>query len=388
MKIFFRYLFVRMTQLFLVCLAACVVIWIMVDLYGNMDDFLEHKAGLAKILYFYVLVIPKMLVQVLPATILISTLFTLINLNRRSELVALQAGGMAPIWIFSPFFLFTAIWVALLAYDMNGPSATAEVARERLLLQVKGQKAGREVFNLLQYVDNVNQRTWYFQALDTGRNKGTGVTILQRNVDGHDLEQYIANEASWNGEFWRLSGGVVKFSYGVNGQTLPEKRYEEIDLPNVTTTPKQLSLIISQPEQLTVSQLSQYIESSTQGPEAVAAYRTQWWDRVLFPFSLFIMTLYALLNGMSTERRGNVGVASVTVIVVFFLFMIILGTFEAAGKNYRLSPFLAVFIPELIFGLIGLHLLARANGWWWQLAEFWKHWNDQDRADHGEDALR
>ena len=41
MRIFFRYLFIRLLVPFMICIFGCTVIWIMVDLYGNMDDFLE-----------------------------------------------------------------------------------------------------------------------------------------------------------------------------------------------------------------------------------------------------------------------------------------------------------------------------------------------------------
>src|ERR1700677_1494746 len=123
MKIFFRYLFMRLFQVFALVLAAMTLIWIMVDLYGNIDDFLEHKVNFLLILRFYIWNIPKMLVLVLPAALLFSMLFTLLSLNRRSELVALQSGGMAPLVMFSPFFLFALICVVVLSYDMSGPAA-------------------------------------------------------------------------------------------------------------------------------------------------------------------------------------------------------------------------------------------------------------------------
>ena len=44
MKIYFRYLFIRLLIPFVVCLFAGAVIWIMADLYGNIYDFIEHKA--------------------------------------------------------------------------------------------------------------------------------------------------------------------------------------------------------------------------------------------------------------------------------------------------------------------------------------------------------
>lgn len=379
MKIFFRYLFLRILQVFFICLAACTILWVMADLYGNMEDFLDHKATLGLVLRFYSLQIPKMLVQVLPAAILISALITLLNLNRRSELVSLQAGGMAPLLIFSPFFVFAALGMIVLAADLFAPSATAEVTRERLLKQVKGQDSGKNVFINLPYVDRINYRVWFFQRLDANQGEASGVELLFRDAKGHDLKKYIASGAKWTGSFWRFSG-VKELDYGIDNLFQFEKSYEEIDLPDITTPPKQFSLIISQPDQLTVSQLSQYIKTSTTTEDHLAAYRTEWWYRILYPLSLPVLLLFALMQGARSDRHGAV-TGVVVAIIVFVAFTMSMNVFLAAGKYNHMSPFVAVIITPLIFGLIGLYLLAITNGWWWQLREFWKEWQADERKD-------
>lgn len=372
MKIFFRYLFLRLAQTFFICLTACTVIWIMADLYGNMDDFLEHKVHFLLIVRFYSLQIPKMLVQVLPAAILFSTLFTLLNLNRRSELVALQAGGMAPLWMFSPFFLFAFLWTLILAYDLSGPAAQAEVTRERLLKQVKGQSSGRNVFVSLQYVDSVNHLVWTFERLDIGTGKAKNMTILQRDARGHEMVGYFAQDGLWNGEFWRLKN-LKKVVYAVDGGILEQKLYSELDLPDMTTPPRQLSLIVSQPDELTFGQLSQYISTSSQSKESLAKYQTEWWYRLFYPLSVFALVLFSLIQGARSDRRSamaGVGVA----IVVLLAFTMTMSVFMAMGRSDRLPPFIAAMATQAIFGAVGLHLLATTNGWWYQLREWWEKW--------------
>jgi lipopolysaccharide export system permease protein len=388
MKIYFRYLFVRLFIPFAICLCACTLIWVMADLYGNLDDFLEHKINVLVILRFYSLQLPSMLVQVLPAALLFSTLWTLLNLNRRCELVAFQSGGMAPIWLFSPFFVFALIWVVVLAFDLNWPAAKAEVIRERLLLQVKGQNAKSNVFVNLPYIDSVNRRIWFFQSLDINQDKAKGVEILQRDANGHDMVKYFARTGEWTtGGFWRLTG-VRKIVFGVTGAVQDQKTYEELDLPDITTPPKQLSLIVSQPDQLTVAQLSQYIATSTATPEHLAGYRTEWWYRVLYPFSLIVLMLFALLQGTRTDRRTAVA-GVFAVILVLLAYIMVMNVFMAAGRFNRLPPFVAVIATEVIFGAVGLHLLALSNGWWWQLLEVGKRWRAQwaegGRGDLGEE---
>jgi len=380
MKIYFRYLFIRLLVPFTVCLFAGTVIWIMVDLYGNIYDFLDHKAPFRLVVWYYLLAIPSMLVQVLPATILVASLWTLLSLNRRSELVAFQSGGMSPIWLFIPFFLFAAVWMAVLGYDLSGPATESQVKRDQLLQQVKGQ-GSRDIQNL-PYVDNTNRRIWFFQSLDTGHNKAKDMEILFQDAQGHDMEKYFAHEASWTNGFWKLTG-VREIIYGTEDTV---KDFAEVDLPEVTTPPKQLSLVVSQAEQLTLPQLSQYIATSTSSQEHLAGFRTEWWYRVLQPFSLVVLLLFALLNGMHTDRRGAAQ-GWAWCIAVLILYLVSQATFMPFGRYNRMPPFVSVIATEVIFGVIGVHLLAVKYGWYWQLGESWKQWRAGQNAGRKNAAL-
>ena len=317
-KIFFRYLFLRLLVPFAVVLCACSLLWILADLYGSLDDFLEHKIRITKILYFYSLQIPSILVQVLPATIMISTLWTLISLNRRSELVAFQSGGLAPIWLFSPFLVFALIWIVILAIDLYGLAPASQVTRDRVLAQVKGQDAKSNVFLNLPYINSVHRRVWFFQSLDTKNNKARGVEILLRDADGHDTKKYFAQKGEWDGEFWKLSG-VREIVFGVDGAMQDQKTYEEFDLPDITTPPAQLSLIVSDAEELTVPRLAEYIATSTSSEDNLAKYRTEWWYRVLYPVSLIILMLFALLQGSRNDRRSPVAAFPGRLLCCFFI---------------------------------------------------------------------
>jgi lipopolysaccharide export system permease protein len=382
MKIFFRYLFVRLLEPFCYCLAGFTLLWVMADLYGTMEDFLDHKVHFSTVLWFYALQIPRMLVQVLPAAVLFSTLFTLLALNRRSELVALQAGGLAPHWLFAPFLLFGLICSLVLGYDMSGPAAKSEVARDRILADVKGDSVRANELTNLPYVDKVNYLVWYFNDLDVSGDTGKarGVQIHQQDAQWHDLDLYVANLARWNGQFWRLTD-VKKISYKENGVVQDQKSYQELDMPDITTPPRELALIVSQPEQLTLGQLAEYIATSTQTPEYVARYRTEWWYRIIYPFSVLVLMLYALLQGARSDRRSPVAGIGITVVVLIVFTLSINGLFIPAGRYDRLPPFVAVALPEAVFAAIALHCLAIKNGWYWQVREWYVKWNADRIAD-------
>jgi lipopolysaccharide export system permease protein len=382
MKIFFRYLFLRLLQPFVYCLLALTLLWVVADVYGTMEDFIDHKVTFAVFMHYYALQIPHMLIQVLPAAVLFSTLFTLLSLNRRSELVALQAGGVAPLWLLAPFILFGLINALALAYDMSGPAARADVTRNHIMKEIKGEGAGTK----MQYVDEVNHRAWFFQDLSASGSGGkiSGLSLVEQNAQNRDVDVYAAQEARWTGRFWRLNG-VTKITYSVAGTPETQEKFEEFDLADVTTPPRQLALIMSRPEDLTVSQLAEYIASSTQTPDRIAEYRTEWWYRMLYPFSVLILMLFALVQSGRSDRRSpaaGIGIA-IAVLVGYSVFM---SVFMAAGKNNRLPPFVAVSFTEVIFAAVALHWLAVNNGWYWQMQEWYAAWR-RDSASAVEKKL-
>lgn len=376
MKIYFRYLFARLFMPFAVCLCACTLIWVMVDIYGNLEDFLDHKGSFGTTLWtiirFYSLQIPSMLVQVLPASILFSTLWTLLALNRRSELVAFQAGGMAPFWLFSPFVAFGVIWMVVLAVDLNWPAPLSLVTRERLLEQVKGQNAKSNVFANLPYSDRLNRRIWFFQSLDTNQGTAKGLSILERDLDGNDIQQYFAQKGEYTpGGFWRLSD-VLLIVYNPVGGVGESKSYEQLDT-DITTPPKEISLVISQPEQLTVSQLSQYIDTSTSTPENLAKFRTEWWYRLLYPLSLIVLMFFGLLQGARLDRRDAAAGVFKTILILL-CYLVVMNLVLQMGNHGKLPPFVAAVATQTVFGVVGLSLLAWKYGWWWQALALGRQW--------------
>lgn len=378
-KIFFRYLFFRLLLPFCYCLAALTVVWIVVDVYGTMEDFIEHKAKLIMFVRFYALQFPRMLVQVLPAAVLFSTLFTLLSLKRRSELVALQAGGVAPMWLLAPFLLFGAINMVVLFYDMSGPASRAGVMRDEIMNEVRGMGSSSNEFKNLPYIDEVNHRAWFFEELRIGRDGGAkaqGMSVVQQDAHDHDISEVVAGQARWTSQFWRLND-VKKITYNIDGAVQTQEKFPEYDLSDVTTPPRQLALVASAPEDLTIAQLTQYIGATTQSSALVAKYRTEWWYRIFYPFSIVILMLYALVQGARSDRRSpaaGVGIA----IGVLIAFSLINSVFMAAGKFDRLPPIVAASLTEIIFLIIALHWLALNNGWYWQIKEWYRHWRAEE----------
>ena len=76
------------------CLIGFILVVIIFDLFDNASDFLDSGMKFSQILHYYSLIIPAFMVQVIPACLMLSTLFCLANLTRHSEIIAMRACGI------------------------------------------------------------------------------------------------------------------------------------------------------------------------------------------------------------------------------------------------------------------------------------------------------
>ena len=102
-----------------------------------------------------------------------------------------------------------------------------------------------------------------------------------------------------------------------------------------------------------VSYLMSHGESS---PAKLAAFHTHLHHRFAFPFQCFVLALVAAPLGIAYSRRGSIGGVAAS-IFIFFGMIFVNDLFISLGKGSHLPPMLAVWIPNLSFGLIGVLLL-------------------------------
>lgn len=371
MKIFFRYLILELLQPFLFCILACSTLWIVVDLFGSLDDFYEFRAPWGLIVSYYAAQFPRLMVDVLPVAMLFASLYTLLTLTRRNELTALQAGGLSSLQLFSPFIVLAVIVSAVLFYDVGWPATKAEARRAEIMQEVRDQRKDTTVRRGLVYIDQKNFRVWYVQKLNLITGEAQGLEILQRDAQGRDIEKFFAHDATYNGEFWQLHE-VRKNVHGATGDVVQQLTFSSIDLPDYTISPSNLSFTQSKPSELTLSELGRFLESSRgQNDSRLAPYRAQYHYLYAYPTSVLVLLGFALALGTKQGRGGAAGgVFNAIFILMFYLF--IMQFFSAMGRGNRLPAFLSAWACPVIFGLVALGMMGYRFGWFWQLQRRYK----------------
>src|SRR5215471_7684319 len=77
------------------CLVGFLIFWIAFDLFGELNDFQEHKLHGGDIALYYCVKAPEFLVIVLPIALLLALLYSLTNLARHHEITAIRGAGVS-----------------------------------------------------------------------------------------------------------------------------------------------------------------------------------------------------------------------------------------------------------------------------------------------------
>ena len=104
MRILNRYLLREFLLPLLYCLDAFVLLWLVMDLFGRLDDFIEIHARFPQVFRFYLVIFPETVVQIMPMSLLLGLLFCLANLGKHNEILAMRAGGISLGRIAAPLF--------------------------------------------------------------------------------------------------------------------------------------------------------------------------------------------------------------------------------------------------------------------------------------------
>jgi lipopolysaccharide export LptBFGC system permease protein LptF len=111
-----------------------------------------------------------------------------------------------------------------------------------------------------------------------------------------------------------------------------------------------------EPRRMNFAQLRRYVEELRGSGYDVRKYQVDLQRKVAFPFVTLIMTLIAVPFAVTTGRRGamyGIGIG----IVIALVYWTLISVFAAFGAGGLMSPTLAAWAPNLLFGAAAIYLL-------------------------------
>ena len=334
-----------------------IVIFVVVDLFEKIDVFLDHRAPLGLVARFYLYRAPEVVVLALPVALLLATFLALGQLNKFGELTAMRAAGLPLLVILRTVFGVAAgaAVVALLLGELVAPSASRErdriyndqiqhvrrdIARERADVTYLG--AGGRMYYIRLYLVH-EQRMHEVSVLEFAQGKLAG------RVD--------AAEATWDGNQWVFSSGWVRHFEGGRERAEP---FVHLPMPQLPEEPRDFAKESIQPSEMNFLQLRHYISKLRASGLRVAGYLVDLHLKLSFPlFNVIVVMIGASVATRLRLQSAALGFGfSVIIAFVYWGFMQ-LG--KALGHSGLLSPYVAAWMGDVVFGVAAVLLLLQAQ---------------------------
>lgn len=357
-KKFDWYIIKKFLLTFAVTLGLFIIIIIIFDVSEKLDDFLQKKAPLKEILFnYYLNYVPFFLNLFSPVFIFISVIFFTSKLASRSEIVATLSSGVSYDRFLRPYII-TAFILAILSFLLNG-FVIPHSEKVRLKFENKYIRNNDD-----NYINNKHSQIrpntfFYLEYFGYGDSMGGGVhlEVYENNKLKNKL---FAKRISFNHKLkkWHLEEYVIREYMPDGSNKLTTGRYMDTLIP---FDPADFFRRAEDIQSLDLVELDNYIEQERmKGAENLYYFITDKYRRYSLPFSTFILTIIGVCVS-SKKSRGGVGLNLGIGIFLSFIYLFVIQYFNTYGNSGLMPPLIAVWIPNLIFGVVAFYLYKKAQ---------------------------
>lgn len=357
MRILDRYVLREFLVYLALGLIGILTIFTVVDIFEKIDVFLDHHAALGLIARFYLYRMPEWLVQLLPIALLLATFLALGQLNKFGELTAMRTAGLSLVRLLAPVLAISmgAVIFTLLLNEFVTPGANR---RRDVVYEQKIQGLHPEMVTERADVTYLGEggRIWVMR-LYLVREQRMHEVSLQEFSHGALTRRIDAAEASWDGRRWLFTTGVMRtFPNGLEHAEV----FERLAVNGLAERPEDFAKEALRPEEMNFLQLRAYVDKLRASGARVANYLVDLHLKLAFP----LINLIVVLIGASIATRLRMQSAALGFglsVVISFLFYAFIRTGQAAGHSGALPPYIAAWAGDMLFGGVGLLMMAQAQ---------------------------
>jgi len=339
--------------------ASAYLIFGLIELQALMDDVLRSQQSPALVANYFKFFAPTVLHIVLPIACLVGAIVAVTMLSRTGELVAIKASGVGMRRAVLPIVLLTVVLCGLLYYvqDHITPSATRTANTIRDQIEGRAPRTHGLPVNGRWSFGPEGRRLYHYKLYSPGTQEFRELSIFgldrdeARVVDHRYIKRAQLVDDSWIAEDgWYRRFGPDEYEIFSGEQRLA------LAVPGDLVTQQQRLASRDLPDQMSLSELTEQIEILGNSGYDITKLRMAYYGKFSQATAPLVMVLLGLPFAFKVGRRGSlygVGVALILVLAYWTTFAI----FNALGLQTMLSPAVAAWGPNVLFGMLGSYLM-------------------------------
>jgi len=372
MKLIDRELFGDFFRTFLALELLLLILFLAQFMIGRFDDILQAESnGWLWGFVLFLCRVPRFVVDSSVVAVAASILWNVTRRTRNNEILAYLAGGISPSRLAAPFLAGSCVvFCAIIALNefLVADAAVAERYVERVQLK------GRTEADLLRSTDifqrGVDGRLYLISSYDGSTATLNEPTIVDVNRESRRPEWILNADsavqvADGTREIWEFQNASIR-TFDERGRLVSLRTHAiitEEDLERaIEPTLVQMITSLSNPDYMNSRELMRYIEMlNIQGKDS-GQYIVALHTRFSLPLAIIIIAVLVCSHVMRPRAQGMIysfGGGLVWIAAFYAVFVVCMRVGEESFGT--IAPLILSWFPSLVFGVIGIVLLARLS---------------------------
>jgi lipopolysaccharide export system permease protein len=355
-----RYILKRYLATFAAMLLMFIPIGIIIDVSEKVNKMIENKIPLMEIAIYYYHFTIYFANSLFPIFLFLSIIWFTSKLANNTEIIAILGSGISFTRFLRPYIIgasIISVFVLLMGFYVVPASSEGFNNFRYTFLRSGGmeQMRGDNTDVYRQINDN---EFLYVNSFNPVSNVAFNFA-LEKFKKEKLVSKITASRIKWNPEdstytmydYTKRTVGAV----GDKIEKLPQKNVNfSFDLEDLTP-------VIYIAETLSLSKLVAFIKKEKErGSSNINVYMVVLYKKFSVPVSAFILTIIAV-SVSSMKRRGGMGMNLTIGIALAFAYVFFDKIFGVLAEKSSFSPLIAVWFPNVIFGILAIFLLRNAK---------------------------
>ena len=321
---------------------------------NQLGDMGKANYGLVPAAIYVFLQLPYQVYMFFPMASLLGCLIGLGMMANHRELVIMRASGMS-IWQVT-LSVFKAALVLILVMTVLGETVVLQMARiandKKMSAMSNGQTLRTAKGMWLRYHND-------FITIGTVVSSKSLAQVYQFRFDAsHHLRlARRMDEIQYNDGIWQATH--------VHETVITKNHTQARELPvmkwDVPLKPTVFGLSSSEPDEMTLHELRQFIREQKVTKQPVLNYELDFFQRIFQPLTTLVMMMLAIPFIFGPLRSSTMGSKLLVGATVGFGFHILNRFFGPVSQVFQWPPILAAIGPTCVFALIGAYLMRRMD---------------------------
>ncbi len=358
MSIINKYIAREIFRYFGIILAMVIGIYLAVDFFEKIDDFIEARLHFSMALFYFIFKIPLIISQIIPVCILLAVLIVFSLMSKNNEIVALKSSGVSIYYLLKPVLLIGLLF-SILLFFLSEVIVPITMGKANIIWLKDVRKESAIISKEKDIWIKGNRLITHIKYYNPEAKAIFGITINNFDEDFGLIKRIDAKKGVFKQGKWFLHE-VMEQNFnkedGNNSIMFYEEKREKLDF-----LPEDLKRVIKKSEEMNFNELLAYIKKVEAEGYDATIYRVDLHAKIAFPFICIIMCIIGTGIAAGTKIKESLPVSIACGLGVAFLYWVLYSFCVSLGYGEMLPSVIAAWAANLIFLCFGGFTLLNAE---------------------------